>query len=206
MRNKVNPGVLGGLPVVFGLQDKPTKKWWLKRKKKKLVRVKKYFFFSEIVFNSLFLFKKLAKRRNNPLKGLKLKQSLVLIHRMFLKKTRYKGFAIKRVKGGFITSALGYKSFMPRSHSKRLLRTAPMEWFLGLRLQFRRKRFSAKKFFINLNVISSSKPQGKSARLIHNQRYRGRGSFWGPLASAVNKRIDNERGLFTRARPKSVGK
>jgi hypothetical protein len=67
---------------------------------------------------------------------------------------------------------------MPKSHSDRLLTNkAPLEWLIGLTINQRRKRFSACKKVIKLNIISSSKQQQKSVRLKKGERMRGRSPY-----------------------------
>jgi hypothetical protein len=195
--------LLGGLSIVFGEQPLPQKFWWLKKKKKSIKFLRRHFFFSSVVFNSIFLFKKFPKIKNKQFGKIKLKKNLLLVNKLFCAKRRYKGYAVKFKKGGYSTSTLGFRSFMPKSHSARLLTNkAPIEWLIGLSFNQRRKRFSACKKFAKLNLISSSKQQQKGIRLKKGERMRGRGPYWRNLAAIVNKRLDQEE-FIVKKRKKS---
>lgn len=184
---------LGGLPVVFGQQPLPQKFWWWKKKSKQLKHQKLNFFFSSIVFNSIFLFKKFPKTKKKVFGVFGLKKKLLLINKLFSTKTRYKGYALKPKKGGYFVTSLGFRSFMPKSHSDRLLMNkAPIEWLIGLKLNQRRKRFSAHEKKTLINIVSSSKLQHKGVCLKKGERATGKGPYWQKVASIVNKRIEKE--------------
>lgn len=133
----------------------------------------------------------MPKRKKIAFGKFKLKRHLKLLNKLFLKKRRYKGFALKSVKGGFTTSVLGFRSFMPKSHSKRMMENpAPIERVIGSKLDGRRKKFSSKKPRITLNIVSSSKSQGKGVRLKFGQRFPGRRGYWGNVARIINTRME----------------
>lgn len=191
MRPTPNTKFLGGLPVVFGQQQK--KKWWLKKKRKQSKHLKLRFFFSSSVFNSIFLFKKFSKSNFPKYGKFPLKKQLLLINKLFCKKKRYNGYALSSIKGGYFTTVLGFRSFMPKSHSERLLTNrAPIEWLIGLKVDQRRKRFSVRDKKTTVNIVSSSKFQQKGVRLKKGERMKGRGQYWRHIASIVNKRIEKE--------------
>lgn len=188
-RPKPKASLLGGLPVVFGQQQQ---KWW-KKKRKTSKHLKLRFFFSSSVFNSIFLFKKFSKKNFPEYGKFKLKQQLLLINNLFCKKKRYNGYALSSIKGGYFTTVLGFRSFMPKSHSERLLTNrAPIEWLIGLKIAHRRKRFAVREKKTTVNIISSSKIQQKGIRLRKGERMKGKGQYWRHLASIVNKRLKKE--------------
>lgn len=118
---------------------------------------------------------------------------MLLVNKLFCTKKRYKGYALKAKRGGYTTSTLGFRSFMPKSHSDRLLiNKAPIEWLIGLKITQRRKRFSVYGKRTHVNVVSSSKAQKKSVRLKRGEKVRGQGYFWRNVAAGVNKRIKKE--------------
>lgn len=192
--NKVDKHFLGGLPVVLGQQSLPSKAWWLKKKSPVLKNQKHHYFFSALVFNSIFLFKRFSKPKNTSLAHPRLKNIFLLLNRLFCTKKYYKGYALKPKKGGYVTSSLGFRCFMPKSHSDRLLTNkAPVEWVIGLKINNRRKRFSAQNKKLMINIVSSSKPQQKSIRFKKGLHARGKGSYWQNLAKIVNKRVKREK-------------
>ena len=89
-----------------------------------------------------------------------------------MKKALYRGFPIRPVKGGFTTTTLGFKSFMPKSHSERLFLDAPIENLIGLKVIQNRKRFSARAKRTKLNFVSSSKMQHKGVRFKKGHKLR----------------------------------
>jgi ribosomal protein S1 len=135
------------------------------------------FFFNSIVFNSIFLFKKFPKLKKRKVSGLALtltlKKRLLLLNYILKKKKKFKGYSLKKNKGGFIITVLGFKSFMPKSHSKRFLENqAPLACIIGLKICQRRKRFSTFKK-TTLNLISSSKPQHRTLQIKSGWHFKG---------------------------------
>lgn len=103
---------------------------------------------------------------------------MLLINKLFCTKTRYKGYVLKPKKGGYFVTSLGFNSFMPKSHSDRLLiNKAPIEWLIGLKINQRRQRFSVYKKKVSVNVVSSSKPQQKGVRFKKGERAQGKGPY-----------------------------
>lgn len=180
---------LEGLPVVFGQQPKPSKAWWKKKRNKPVKYQKLHFFFSAIVFNSIFLFKKFPKNKNIKINQSTLKKKVLLINKLFHTKTRYKGYMLKQKKGGYFTSSLGFRSFMPKSHSDRLLtHKDSVEWLLGLKFSVRRRRFSANQKSVSFNLVSSSKSQQKGSFLKKNEQIGDKSFYSKKVAEVIKKR------------------
>lgn len=146
---------LQGLPILCTKPQQNKSIWWKKKKRRKLKFLKLRFFFYSFGFNSIFLFKKFSKQKKKI--NLKLKKNILLIDYLFKRKKQFKSYMIRSKKGGFFVTAFGFKSFMPHSHSKLLLKNSVSDIkLIGLNSFQNRKRFSKQKqlFF---NVISSTK-------------------------------------------------
>lgn len=157
---------LGGMPTIFNSHLAKPKKWWGKKKNLKRLKHKKLrFFYNSVIFNSLFLFKKFSKVKKQKYKNINTKTHLLFLQNLVNLKTCFKGYSIRVIKGGRFSSVFGFRSFMPKSHSKLILTTkVPSTKLLSLKFSQKRRRFSIKKK-TTLSIISSSKPNYKFVRL-----------------------------------------
>lgn len=172
LNNNTNQINLGGMPTIFAPRlEKVQKKWRYKKKKFKILKHKKLrFFYNSSIFNSLFLFKKFPKIKIRKYKTINIKRNLLFLQHLIRLKNHFKGYfksySLRVIKGGRFASVLGFRSFMPKSHSKLILTTnlVPSTRLLSLKFCKRRRRFSTKKR-IHLNIVSSSKPKHKLLQL-----------------------------------------
>lgn len=197
-QTRMNPDLtfLSGLPVILAARKKKKIRWWKKSKKRRpLPSLKINYFFNSVSFNFIFLFKKFFRFKKRRFELFKFKKQLLFLNHLFKEKKIFKGFPLKKNKGGLFASILGFRSFMPKSHSNRLLTLkVPVTRLIGLKIYQRRKRFSVRKK-IKLNIISSSKPQqgGKKSKKAFNIKT-GKSFYWRKIQQLVNKRkqLDKE--------------
>lgn len=145
------------------------------------------------MFNSIFLFKKFSRYKNRNFGKFNLKKRVFLMHKLFYTKKTYKGYCFKPKKGGYITSALGFRSFIPKSHSTRLfINPTPIKRVMGLKVTQRRKRFLVHKKRILVNIISSSNLPKISSSFKDNKNLGDKVHYLQKVTIAVNQRIQKE--------------
>ena len=108
------------------------------------------------VFFTLNRFKQRFDRCRN------IQKRLCFCNKVLKAKKRYKFFFLKRIKGGFWTSSLGFFSFMPRSLAKP--EEKKKQFLIGIKILRRKKKFTFRNR-LKPNLISSCKRKPARKRI-----------------------------------------
>lgn len=148
------------IPKVFYAQTSPSEDILgelriLLKKKTRRQRKTFRFSFARRVFQPYSILKRYSVKRS--IIKADIKKRIFLLKKLFTRKKYYCFFRIKKIKGGFLTSTLGWTGFTPQSLAKRYKKSKKLS-LLSFKLVKRRKRRSFKEK-LKVNLVSSPKPK-----------------------------------------------